>query len=159
MVLQDFAGEFTCQLDNKNRVSIPSGIRKMFLPEAQNTIVFVPGFEMKNVYAYPLNEWQKLTKKLRALNPLDDDAREFVRQFVGVAHYATMDGQGRVMIPDRILTMAGINKEDREMLLIGTLEKFEIWNPKVYEEHRSGKSLTELARLMQQKSSIFDNSE
>lgn len=63
------------------------------------------------------------------------------------------------MIPDRILKMANIDKESKELLLIGTLEKFEIWNPQVYEEHRSAKSLTELARLMQQKSKIFDNSE
>ncbi len=159
MILQDFAGEYTCQLDNKNRVSIPSGIRKIFAPEAQNTIAFVPGFEMQNVYAYPLNEWQKLTKKLRSLNPLDDDVREFVRQFVGMAHYANMDAQGRIMIPDRILNLAKIDKQKREMLLIGTLEKFEIWNPEIYEQHRSGKSLTELARLMQQKGNLFNNSE
>ncbi len=158
MALLDFAGQYTCQLDNKNRVSIPSGLRKMFVPEAENTLVFAPGFEMKNIYAYPLNEWKKLTKKLRALNPLDKDARDFIRLFVGVAHYATMDAQGRIMIPERILQLGKIEKE---ILLIGSLEKFEIWNPEVYEQYKQSEQLdlAKLAESIQAKSKIFDNSE
>ncbi|NOX88549.1 MAG: division/cell wall cluster transcriptional repressor MraZ [Calditrichaeota bacterium] len=158
MALVDFAGEFSCALDNKNRVSIPSGLRKMFMPEAENTMVFTRGFEMENIYAYPLNEWQRLTQKLRTLNPLEKKTRDFIRLFVGVAHVATMDSQGRVMIPERILQMGKIEKD---LLLIGSLTKFEIWNPKVYEEYlkRENLSLTELAEQIQFKDMIFGNSD
>ncbi len=158
MALTDFAGQFSCALDSKNRVSIPSGIRKMFIPEAQSTIVFTRGFEAENIYAYPLNEWQRLTKKLRTLNPLEKKTRDFIRLFVGVAHIATMDSQGRVMIPERILKMGKIEKD---LLLIGSLTKFEIWNPKVYDEYQAKEplNLTELAEQIQFKDMFFDNGE
>ncbi|MGD9489241.1 MAG: division/cell wall cluster transcriptional repressor MraZ [Calditrichaceae bacterium] len=155
MAIMDFAGEYICSLDNKNRVNIPSGIRKIILPEADNTLVFTSGFEGINLYAYPLNEWQRLTKKLRTLNPLDKNTRDFIRLFVGVAYYANMDGQGRVMMSDRILKMG---KLDGELLIIGSLTKLEIWNPKVYDEYlqKQDLNLSDLAEKMSFKDMFFD---
>ncbi len=155
MAIMDFAGEYICSLDNKNRVNIPSSIRKIILPEADNTLVFTSGFEGINLYAYPLNEWQRLTKKLRTLNPLDKNTRDFIRLFVGVAYYANMDGQGRVMMSERILKMG---KLDGELLIIGSLTKLEIWNPKVYDEYlqKQDLSLSDLAEKMSFKDMFFD---
>jgi len=42
-----------------------------------------------------------------------------------------MDSQGRILLPDKVLQMAQI---EREVLLLGTINKFELWNPQVYEE-------------------------
>ncbi len=155
MAIMDFAGEYICSLDNKNRVNIPSSIRKIILPEADNTLVFTSGFEGINLYAYPLNEWQRLTKKLRTLNPLDKNTRDFIRLFVGVAYYANMDGQGRVMMSERILKMG---KLDGELLIIGSLTKLEIWNPKVYDEYlqKQDLNLSDLAEKMSFKDMFFD---
>lgn len=155
MAVHDFAGEFLCSLDSKNRANIPSSIRRIIVPEAENTLVFTRGFEGINLYAYPLNEWQRLTKKLRTLNPLNKDTRDFIRLFVGVAFYAVMDGQGRFMVPERILKMGDI---DREMLIIGSLTKLEIWNPEVYERYmkKEDLNLSDLAQKMSFKDMFFD---
>ena len=155
MAIMDFAGEYKCSLDNKKRVNIPSNVRKIFVPEAENTIVFTRGFEGVNLYAYPLNEWQRLTKILRTLNPLEKKTRDFIRLFVGVAFYATMDSQGRVMIPERILKMGEIEKD---LLIIGSLSKLEIWNPKVYNDYlvKEDLSLTDLAEKISFKDMFFD---
>lgn len=158
MAVVDFAGEFYCTLDAKNRVNIPSGVRKMFVPEAQNTLVFTRGFEMENLYAYPLNEWKRLTNKLRTLNPFEKKTRDFIRLFVGGAHVATMDGQGRIMIPERILK---IGKIEKEMLLLGSLNKVEIWNPRVYEEYlqKEKLNLTDLAEEISFADMFFEKGE
>ncbi|MCD4691859.1 MAG: division/cell wall cluster transcriptional repressor MraZ [Calditrichales bacterium] len=155
MAIMDFAGEYKCSLDNKKRVNIPSNVRKIFVPEAENTIVFTSGFEGVNLYAYPLNEWQRLTKILRTLNPLEKKTRDFIRLFVGVAFYATMDSQGRVMIPERILKMGKIEKD---LLIIGSLSKIEIWNPKIYNDYlvKEDLSLTDLAEKISFKDMFFD---
>lgn len=155
MAIMDFAGEYKCSLDNKKRVNIPSNVRKIFVPEAENTIVFTRGFEGVNLYAYPLNEWQRLTKILRTLNPLEKKTRDFIRLFVGVAFYATMDSQGRVMIPERILKMGKIEKD---LLIIGSLSKLEIWNPKIYNDYlvKEDLSLTDLAEKISFKDMFFD---
>ena len=155
MAITDFAGEFNLALDGKNRVNIPSAVRKMFVPEAENTIVFTRGFEMENLYAYPQNEWKRLTKVLRTLNPLEKKTRDFIRLFVGVAFVANMDSQGRVMIPERILKMGFIEKD---LLLIGSLNKLEVWNPKVYEQYlkKENLNLTELAEQISFTDMFFD---
>jgi len=156
---QEFEGEFYCSLDQKNRVNIPSGIRRKFLPEAENTLVITRGLEEENLYAYPLNEWMRLTKKFRKLNPLDKKVREFTRRFIGAAYRGTMDGQGRIIIPEKILKMGQIEKE---MVLLGTLNKFEIWNPKVLDRHHGGddkESLSDLAENESIKDVFFDNGE
>ncbi len=155
MAVQDFAGEYLCGLDSKNRANIPSSIRKIIVPEAENTLVFTRGFEGINLYAYPLNEWQRLTKKLRTLNPLNKDTRDFIRLFVGVAFYAAMDSQGRVMIPERILTMG---KLEKELLIIGSLTKLEIWNPDVYKSYteKEALNLSDLAQKMSFTDMFFD---
>jgi len=156
--MSDFAGEFSCSLDGKNRVNIPSGVRKMFVPEAENTIVFAPGFENINLYAYPLNEWKRLTRKLRTLNPLEKKTRDFIRLFVGVAHIVTMDGQGRVMIPQRILERGQI---DKELLIIGSLNKLEIWNPSVYKQYlqKENINISDLAGEISFTDMFFDRGE
>ncbi len=155
MAIMDFAEEYKCSLDNKKRVNIPSNVRKIFVPEAENTIVFTSGFEGVNLYAYPLNEWQRLTKILRTLNPLEKKTRDFIRLFVGVAFYATMDSQGRVMIPERILKMGKIEKD---LLIIGSLSKIEIWNPKIYNDYlvKEDLSLTDLAEKISFKDMFFN---
>ncbi len=154
----DFSGEFYCSLDAKNRVSIPAGVRKMLVPEAQNTLVLTRGFEMENLYAYPLNEWKRLTAKLRTLNPFEKKTRDFIRLFVGVAFVASMDGQGRVMIPERILKMGQIEKD---LLLMGSLNKVEIWNPKVYENYlkKENINLTSLAEEISFTDMFFEKGE
>ena len=43
-----------------------------------------------------------------------------------------MDNQGRVLLPDYILEMAKI---DKEILLIGSLNKWELWSPPVFEQY------------------------
>ena len=155
---QDFEGQYFCSLDTKNRVSIPSGIRRKFIPEAENTIVFTRGFEMQNLYAYPLNEWKRLTLLLRKLNPLEKKVRDFIRLFVGVAHEGSTDAQGRIIIPERILKLGQIEKD---MILMGSLNKIEIWNPQVYEKYLSKENinLSDLAEQISFTDMFFDKGE
>lgn len=145
MASLDFVGKYKSSLDIKNRFNIPSSIRKVLVPEAEETFVFAPGLEGMNLYAYPLNEWKRLTSSLKSVNPFDTSVNEFLRTFAGDAHNATMDGQGRVMLPEYILKLGQIKKE---ILIIGTLTKLEIWNPQVYEQYQSErrKSLQDLAK-------------
>ena len=129
-----FTGEYTCSLDNKNRFNIPSGIRKMIGADANDTLVFAPGFENTNLYVYPLDEWRRILANIGKNSSNSEDVRKFVRLFVSSGHTVTMDSQGRVMLPNRILEKADIQKD---MLILGTINRFEIWNPDAYKTYIS----------------------
>ncbi len=127
----DFAGEFKLTLDPKKRINIPVSIRKILPPESDGKLVFTKGFE-GCVFMFPAIEWQRLTEKLKTLNSFDLKVRNFIRVFVGPAHTVMMDGQGRILLPEKILTMANIEKE---ILLQGSLNKWELWNPDEYSNY------------------------
>ncbi len=129
MTNYNFTGEFSCSLDSKNRLNVPSGIRKMIGPDANNTLVFAPGFEKNNLSLYPLDEWKKLTTSFRKFKLNDKHAQQFIRLFVGGAHTVTMDTQGRIMLPARTLDQAQIQSE---LLILGMVNKLEVWNPQNY---------------------------
>ena len=144
MPVNDFSGEYRFSLDSKKRVNIPSGIRKMLAPEAEGTLVFTRGFE-GCVYVYPNDEWKRLTKLLNSLDSFNVKVRDFIRLFIGPAYKTTMDIQGRVLLPDNILEMADIRKD---LLLLGSLNKWELWNPAIYEKymHDNKSSMETLAQ-------------
>lgn len=145
MVHYNFTGEYICTLDAKNRLNIPSAIRKMIGTEASETLIFAPGFEQHNLYVYPLDEWKRLTDSFKKFKPNDVNAQNFIRFFVSGAHTVTMDSQGRIMLPARILDIAGINSE---LLILGMVNKMEVWNPEKYNEYRStiGMNLGQLVK-------------
>jgi len=144
MSVNDFSGEYRFSLDAKKRVNIPSGIRKMLPPESESTLIFTRGFE-GCVYVYSNDEWKRLTRKLSSLDSFNVKVRDFIRLFVGPAYKTTMDNQGRVLLPENILNMA---KVDKEILLLGSLNKWEMWNPAIYENYmrQNNPSLETLAQ-------------
>jgi MraZ protein len=156
MAVNDFSGEFRFSLDTKKRISIPAGIRKMLPPESEGSLVFTRGFE-GCVYVYPNDEWKRLTHKLNTLDSFDVKVRDFIRLFVGPALKTTMDNQGRVLLPDYILQMAKIEKD---ILLIGSLNKWELWSPAVFGNYikENNPSLEALAREINF-SAIFNNND
>jgi MraZ protein len=156
MSVNDFSGEFRFSLDTKKRINIPSGIRKMLSPESDGALVFTRGFE-GCVYVFPNDEWKRLTKKLNTLDSFNVRVRDFIRLFVGPAYKTIMDNQGRVLLPDTILQMAKI---EREILLLGSLNKWELWNPNIYQEYmqQNNPSIEALAQEINF-SDIFRNEE
>ena len=155
MSVNDFSGEFHFTLDAKKRISIPSGIRKMLPPESEGSLVFTRGFE-GCVYVYPNDEWKRLTHKLNTLDSFNVKVRDFIRLFVGPAFKTTMDNQGR-LLPDYILEMAKIEKD---ILLIGSLNKWELWSPAVFGKYikENNPSMESLAQEINF-SAIFNSNE
>lgn len=156
MAVNDFSGEYRFSLDNKKRINIPAGIRKMLSPESDGALVFTRGFE-GCVYVFPNDEWKRLTKKLNTLDSFNVKVRDFIRLFIGPAYKTVMDNQGRVLLPDNILQMAKI---EREILLLGSLNKWELWNPNIYQGYmqQNNPSIEALAQEINF-SDIFKNEE
>jgi len=156
MAINDFSGEYRFSLDSKKRVNIPSGIRKMLPPESEGTLVFTRGFE-GCVYVYSNDEWKRLTRKLSSLDSFNVKVRDFIRLFIGPAYKTTMDNQGRVLLPENILSMAKI---DKDILLLGSLNKWELWNPAIYEDYmqQNNPSMETLAQEISF-SALFTNDE
>ena len=120
-----FTGEYQYSLDSKGRVNIPAKFRQSLSKENQNTFVATRGPD-PCVWIYPLTEWKKIEDDLRNLSSVSSVHRTFIRQIARSATPSTCDKQGRITLSPSLISYANL---DKEALIIGMINKIEIWNP------------------------------
>jgi len=129
-----FIGEHIYSIDEKKRLAIPAKFRQALGKKA----VLTRGID-NCLVIYPLNEWQKLAKKLESLPSGKSDARAFARIVLAGAVDVTLDKLGRILIPDYLKNYALLKKN---VAIIGLSNRIEIWETKKWEEY---KKKTEMA--------------
>lgn len=115
-----FMGEYHHNIDDKNRLVIPSNYRELL----GETFIITRGLE-KCLYVYTESEWQKIVDKLASLPFTKKDARIFVRSFFSAAASCNLDKQGRISINTPQSTYASLTKE---CVIIGANDRLEIWS-------------------------------
>lgn len=71
------------------------------------------------------DEWRVWAEKLQALTLGDPGQLALQRFFLGSAHSASTDGQGRLMIPPVLREFAGL---EHEAMVVGAGSRVEIWS-------------------------------
>ena len=135
--MSGFIGEFEATVDAKGRVLFPSALKKQLSPEAGDKFVLNRGFE-KQLNLYPSNVWKDVTADMSKLNLFDADARNFYRMFHNGATEMFIDGQGRLLLPQRLVSYAGIKKE---IVFYGYANRIEIWSVTEFNKMMSDKSI------------------
>lgn len=113
-----FVGEYRKSLDGKGRLSFPAKEREGLGQE----FVMCRSFD-KCIMIHPKDSWQEFADKLAALQVVGD--RNISRYFFAGAVWASLDGQGRVIIPQHFRDFAGI---DKDVVLIGNNKHWELWD-------------------------------
>ena len=124
-----FRGRFEHTIDEKGRLSIPSKFRETLSVRGENELILTD-FD-SCLTAYPRDEWRELEEKMKKLSMIQKDVRNFLRLFYSSATEAPLDSQGRILIPPQMRERA---KLDREVVLLGLLNKIEIWDKKSWQE-------------------------
>lgn len=135
--MSGFIGEFEATVDAKGRVLFPAGLKKQLLPAAMERFVLNRGFE-RQLNLYPSNVWDEITADMNKLNLFDKDARDFYRMFHNGATEMHIDGQGRLLLPQRLVAYAGIKKE---VVFYGYANRIEIWSVTEFNKMMSDKSM------------------
>lgn len=126
-----FTSEFESKLDAKGRLVLPARIKSQ-LPEGDSQeLVIRRGFE-PCLIVYPMVEFKKVFSKISGLSEFNEEYRKLQRNFLSGVVTVELDANGRFLIPRNMLTYAQLEKE---VLLVGTGSKVEIWNRSVYEKH------------------------
>lgn len=123
-------GEYEVKLDNKGRFMFPAHLRKQLSPTAQENFMLNKGFE-DCLTLFPMNEWETLSASLSKLNLFVPKNRMFYRLFHQGAKNISLDGAGRVLIPNHLMDRVGLSKE---AMLIAYNDRIEIWDKSKYLE-------------------------
>ena len=136
--MSSFKGRFSYSVDNKGRLALPAKLRKNVSPSSNDTFIVTRGFE-QCLFVYPQDEWGKVEDSIRGLSPSNPQHRFFVRTLLQWAVDGQLDSQARISIPQDLLKFSAI---ENEVLIIGVLERIELWNPKIYEEYMNNQPAT-----------------
>ena len=123
--MADLTGTHTYQLDPKGRMSLPARFRAAFAEGAWLTL----GQE-SCLYAFPAEEWHRQSEEARATPQSGPQARAYARMFFGNAEQVDLDGQGRLLVPQKLRAQLGIG---REAVVRGVGSYMEIWEKATFD--------------------------
>jgi MraZ protein len=126
-----FRGSYQHSIDHKGRISIPARFRKVLSGDASDTFIILRGLETC-VALYPLDEWRRMEDRLRSRSFHDETNRRFLRLMSLDLNEGTLDAQGRVALPPRLLAHAQLTKD---AMVNGVVDHIEIWDPARFDEY------------------------
>ena len=138
-------GEYHHNIDDKGRLVIPTKYRM----ELGESFVLARGLE-KCLYAYSMNEWNKLVEKLNTLPFTKKDARAFVRTFFSGATVCEFDKSGRINVTSPLASYAGLTGK---CVIIGVNDRLEIWDEESFNSYinKTSESMEDIAE------NLFEN--
>lgn len=93
-----FRGSAPARVDEKGRLKVPNVFRAQ-IEEAFGPEIFVTSVHGRNVLLYPLAIWRALEEKLAALPAMHRAKNKFLERVNYYGQDASLDGQGRILIP------------------------------------------------------------
>lgn len=137
-----FRGANSLSLDSKGRLSIPSKYRDILLSESEGKMVCTVDLQQTCLLLYPLIEWEDIEFKLKQLSSMNPHERRVQRLLLGNAHELDMDKSGRILLPATSRQHASLEKS---IMLVGQLNKFEIWSEASWQQQMADDLEIELA--------------
>lgn len=141
-----FFGETAITLDAKGRIAMPTRYREDLMSACQGHLVLTySAFDSGCLWLYPEADWTGVREQVMALSTFNPSHRSLQRRLVGSATQLDLDGNGRLLLPQTLRQVAGLEKK---VVLMGMGQRFEIWNENILTQRR-----VEEERQMQSQSS------
>jgi len=115
-----FFGTYTPRLDDKGRIFLPAKFRD----ELSEGLVVTRGQE-RCLSVRSMEEFERLTERLKDAPPTNKGARDYVRMLFAGASDEIPDKQGRITIPTMLRDYASLSKD---CVVIGAMNTIEIWD-------------------------------
>lgn len=131
-----FTGTYEHTIDSKNRLAIPADLRAQMQREAgatQGDALFV--YVTLDDRALSLYTEQGFEQRAADLDHSELDAPELLeyeRLLFSLARRVEVDRQGRVRLPDNLLSQAGLNAE---VVLLGVKDHLEVRDRQSWRDH------------------------
>lgn len=127
-----FLGNIEAKTDAKGRAFLPASFRKILQVSGEENLVLRKDVFQPCLVVYPESVWNELLDQLRKkLNRWNAKEQQIYRTFIADAILLTLDGNGRFLIPKRLLKQADIEQSIR---FVGMGDTIEIWKKRKKEK-------------------------
>ena len=127
-----FIGEYTCRVDAKGRIMLPSAFKKQLPIGSEERFVMKRDIFESCLVLYPVQEWERQNRIIRSrTNPYNKEHSRFLRLFYQGTAEVILDASNRILIPKRLIEFSSIKKE---AVLAGQHGRIEIWAGELYDK-------------------------
>ena len=142
-----FRGRSRHILDSKGRLAIPSRFKEV-LDQKEDDCLVVTNMD-SCLWAFAKEDWSVIEEKAATLPQFNRAASTYLRYFISGAVECRIR-QGRITLPPDLREIAGLKKE---VVLVGELKKFEIWDKEKW-EHEFQKAMVSFPKDSQSLSEL-----
>ena len=129
-----FVSTFTNKIDAKGRVSIPAPFRAVLERDGYaGGIYCYPSLDAPALDAGGERLARKIDGLLAGLPDYSDERDELSVALYGEVQVLSLDGDGRIVLPESLRAHAGIAAQ---VAFVGLGDKFQIWEPDRFAERR-----------------------
>jgi MraZ protein len=127
-----FIGDYACKVDAKGRIILPMAFKKQMPAGAQDHFVVRKDIFERCLVLYSIEDWNRQVEKIRSrINPYNREHNLFLRNFFKGTAELTLDNNNRLLVPKRLMDLAGIQ---RDVVLAGQDGRIEMWAEDLYEK-------------------------
>jgi len=127
-----FLSTFINKVDSKGRVSVPSQFRASLVNGNNSAMVVYESFINQSIEGCDLERIKKLSESIDNLEPFSEERDAFATAVLGGSVQLSIDGDGRIILPENLLKTAKIKDS---AVFIGKGATFEIWEPISFEKY------------------------
>ena len=131
-------GTYHRSLDEKQRLAVPKRLRNDLCSNENSVLYAAPELEQA-LALYSTAEFQRRAEELVHSLPRHSTVRNYHRLYYSQAEQVEIDSQGRIRLPERLVSFAGLQQE---VVLLGVHDHVEIWDrvrwQQFLDEHASG---------------------
>lgn len=131
-----FIGRYKHTLDPKGRVFVPKKFLAAFPDTEPRHLTITRGFE-GCLSLYTASAWRNAVDAMQAKARGDREVRLFKRMIYSSATQQTIDGSGRILVPEDLRQDAGL---DREVMFVGLEDEIELWDLQTWEKYQASAS-------------------
>ena len=127
-----FTDAYDRTIDPKNRIQIPAEFRDVLEQEFHSETFYIcPGERPNTLSLYPTRIFDRNAEQLRTEQIAGEDSLAFEQLYYSLASKLEMDKQGRVVLPERHVSLVGLG---REVTLAGSNTRIDVWPTAKYRE-------------------------
>jgi|TARA_B100000959_G_scaffold262698_1_gene301381 MraZ protein len=135
LVVALFLSRFDNKVDRKGRVSVPASFRADLTSDAFAGVVAFPSPGNDGaIDGCDIERMKQLAEGIDSFNPFSNEYGDLATAILTKSHRLPFDGEGRIILPQQLLTYAGITNM---ATFAGRGATFQIWAPEAYEAYEA----------------------
>ncbi len=104
-------GSYITRIDEKFRLKVPADFKRAIDEKYGSQIFYITSTDGKEAQIYPLAEWRKVKEDWAEVSDFHPVKIKFFKTTSYYGQTVEMDGQGRLLLPQKLRESASLNEE------------------------------------------------